>query len=355
MHSVSGFSSGGSLAVNHMFAYGTSVTGVGVLGGSPYGCGALPDASYVCSGMNDDGKTENRSIPWEQYVERCNAYAHNRAASDDIDPLTTLAAKRAYLFSGTLDDVVFTPVMQALAAQLGAFGAVVKRRFDVPAEHAWVVDSETCNRPGVAVPHACCGNKSKEDKWPPDCPLPPAYEPLAGGCCGLCGAGAPGSGWWWPDLVYCGGVDLSGEMLRFMLPHRRWLKAPVTAANLVRLNQSGLLPAGWSAERALLDSAGFMYVPQRCRTAAGACLVHVHYHPCDGSWRKNSAAYMLQSGLAAYAEGSGMVILHPQAQMDGPLNGCWDWYGATGADYDTRRGVQLRMVMTMIERWREFL
>ena len=52
-----------------------------------------------------------------------------------------------------------------MAAQLGAFGAVVKRRFDVPAEHAWVVDSETCNRPGVAVPHACCGNKSKEDKW----------------------------------------------------------------------------------------------------------------------------------------------------------------------------------------------
>lgn len=60
---------------------------------------------------------------------------------------------------------------------------------------------------------------------------------------------------------------------------------------------------------------------------------------------------MLMSGLAAYAEGSGLVVVHPQAMMDGPQTGCWDWSGATGADFDTRRGVQLSVVRAMVEGW----
>ena len=283
-HSVSGFSSGGSLAVNHFVAYSSAVTGVGVLGGSPYGCGSLPDALNVCSGMNDDGVTENKSIPWGHYIDLCDDYTRKRAASNAIAPLTSLKGKRGYLFSGTLDNIVFTPVMQTLAAQLEAFNVTVQRRFDVPAEHAWVVDNETCSRPGVKVPHACCGTKDEEDKWPPDCPLPPAYEPLEGGCCGTCGDGAPGSKWWWPDLVFCQNVDLSGEMLRFLIPAMNLSRAPVVAANLMKLNQSALLPTGWSAERALLDSDGFVYVPERClKSESQACHVHVHYHPCDGT------------------------------------------------------------------------
>jgi len=79
------------------------------------------------------------------------------------------------------------------------------------------------------------------------------------------------------------------------------------------------------------------------------CDVHVHYHGCDSSWRKASATYMLTNGLAAYAEGSNLVVIFPQAAEGGSLAGCWDWWGRTGRDsFDTRRGVQLELVMAML-------
>ena len=46
---------------------------------------------------------------------------------------------------------------------------------------------------------------------------------------------------------------------------------------------------------------------------------------------------MLESGLAAQAEARGLVLLFPQASTHGPDGGgCWDWRGATSADFDTR-------------------
>ena len=78
--------------------------------------------------------------------------------------------------------------------------------------------------------------------------------------------------------------------------------------------------------------------------------MHVHYHACDGSWRTASAGYMLGNGLASYAEGEGFVLLYPQAAQGGDLQGCWDWYGATGeSTFDTRAGIQLAMVVKMLE------
>jgi hypothetical protein len=47
------------------------------------------------------------------------------------------------------------------------------------------------------------------------------------------------------------------------------------------------------------------------------------------------------------------VVLYPQAakSMFMPLNpqGCWDWWGYTGADYATRDGAQLVTVRRMLE------
>ena len=353
-HSVSGFSSGASLAINHLLAFSSSVVGAGVLAGSPYGCASLPDAANVCSGMGHSGALPNASIPWATYVTRCVAYANSRSAQGTIDPLSSLAGKPVFLFSGTLDTIVFQPVMHAVMQQLTRLNASVRAKFDIPAEHSWVVDSQTCAHPGARAPSECCGLKDASTT----CPPPSQLMPSASGCCGECAAGGPGSPWWKPPINSCE-YDLSGEMLRFILegpdrpsgPAMPLSRAQPVPANLRSVNQSALLAAGWSAASAFVDEQGFVYLPTRCEANLRSCAVHVHYHACGAGWRFLSSSYMLETGLAAYAEGSGIVLVYPQASQSGPSGaGCWDWYGATGADvFDTRDGVQLRLALRMVE------
>ena len=148
-------------------------------------------------------------------------------------------------------------------------------------------------------------------------------------------------------------------MLRFILegpdrpsgPAMPLSRAQPVPANLRSVNQSALLAAGWSAASAFVDEQGFVYLPTRCEANLRSCAVHVHYHACGAGWRFLSSSYMLETGLAAYAEGSGIVLVYPQASQSGPSGaGCWDWYGATGADvFDTRDGVQLRLALRMVE------
>ena len=88
--------------------------------------------------------------------------------------------------------------------------------------------------------------------------------------------------------------------------------------------------------------------------AARRCGVHVHYHPCGGSLRQVGLSYMLENALPAYAESNDMVVLYPQSgSVRNPSGaGCFDWYGAVGPDFDTRAGVQLNTVLTMMRELR---
>eukprot|EP01047_Picozoa_sp_COSAG01_P089297 COSAG01_NODE_21437_length_902_cov_1.210461_2_plen_137_part_01 len=49
-HSVSGFSSGGDQAIIHLVAFSSVVDGATILGGAPFGCQIVPNASWACSG-----------------------------------------------------------------------------------------------------------------------------------------------------------------------------------------------------------------------------------------------------------------------------------------------------------------
>jgi len=84
------------------------------------------------------------------------------------------------------------------------------------------------------------------------------------------------------------------------------------------------------------------------------CSIHVHYHPCGGSIRQVGLSYMLENALPAYAEGNSMVIVYPQSgSIKNPCgNGCFDWYGAVGLDFDTRQGTQLNTVLRMLRELR---
>jgi hypothetical protein len=110
-HSVSGFSAGASAAINHLVAFSSAVQGIGIVGGSPYGCNIVPNSGYSCSGFavadRVGGKhLENKSIPWDSWLKTlCRPYLEARAARGLVDPLANLVGKPVYLLSG-LDDVV---------------------------------------------------------------------------------------------------------------------------------------------------------------------------------------------------------------------------------------------------------
>ena len=399
-HSVSGFSAGASIALNHLVAYSDICDGVGIIGGSPYGCNTVPDSSNSCSGYVShppNAHLENKSIPWNTWVDGIRrGYLNQRAASERIAALSNLVDKPVFLFSG-LDDVwVYQSVMRAVADQFRNLSARVKTEFTYYAAHAWVVDRETCVHAGVQEARdECCGFKNGSTK----CPLPPhnrAVSPL--GCCGICSSGdeddrtnttVPMSAGWRPPINSCD-YDLAGAILRWILGAAnvapRAASGAVVPSNLIAVQQAQFLPNGSSLRSALLDETGFVYVPSRCRATqasdadapnatneqkgraipggrsavrplfSSACRIHVHYHPCGGGWRTLSLSYMLQNALPAYAETNDVVLLYPQSSAggDNPVGGgCFDWFGATGEAFDTRSGVQINTVLNMMTMLRE--
>ena len=333
------------MALFHLVAHSASVLGAGVVGGSPYGCNVLYDSGNTCSGWRSDKHAENTSIPWaDAYLPICRRYLLERERDLLVDPLASLQRRPVYLLSGHGDMTVYQSVMRAVARQFDSLGAAVETQFGLDNNHAWLVDNSTCRNRGVALNDTsrCCGLKGVVS-----CPAPPhAASAPPGGCCGGCG-NLPG---WRPPINNCD-YDMSGAMFRWLLgPYGGTVRphGAANAANLLQFDQAPHVPANWTLASSLLDAVGFVYAPRQCRGAAvrggggggggggGNCRLHVHYHPCGGSWHATSTNYMLESGLAGYAETNGYVILHPQTV--GPAKqGCWDWYGATDALFDTRR------------------
>ena len=85
------------------------------------------------------------------------------------------------------------------------------------------------------------------------------------------------------------------------------------------------------------------------------CGIHVHYHPCGGSVRAVSTSYSLQIGLPQYAETNDMVIVYPQATSAKGVGGCFDWWGGTGADFDTKTSKQLGFMGRVVRALPEIL
>ena len=394
-HTVSGFSSGGSLAVAHFLAHSASVSAVGVLGGSPYGCQLLPHAQWACSGKQNGSPAEDTTIPWDLYDRvRYGPYLRARDEAGLIDPLAALRTgppHRAFLFSGLADTTVFQQVMVAVRAQLANLSVAVRAKFDLETAHAFSVDDATCGRPGIGRVGGCCGYRN--GLLATSCAGDVAGVPVVdlrpgGGCCGGCtnGSAVFGGGAWKPPINNCG-YDLAGALLNWVVLGAEpgdssggggggggggGSKAAVAGlkprgvaleSNLLPFAQAAHLPADWNASvPAGRDAAlaagfaqlGFAYAPSACRASAAAlaaCGVHVHYHPCTGNWEYLNTSYMLETGLAAYAESNGIVLLYPQAATARPGDddpGCWDWYGGIDGKFDTKQGVQIATVVAMV-------
>ena len=286
---LSGLSSGGFMAVQMHVAYSaTFAAGAGIVAGGPFHCAEGSFALAVGRCM-----AHAAPIPVAGLV----ATTRRWADAGSIDPVANLARSKVYLYSGTADDTVRRPVVDALLAYYGSFlpATRIVYRNDVPSGHAMITDG-----PGAG-----------------------------------CAASAP------PFIDDCG-FDLAGAMLGHLYGALAPRNDGAPSGTLAEFDQSVYVRGHGMA------AGGWLYVP-RARAAGGArCRLHAAFPGC----RQNAAAvggqFVRHAGYNRWADTNALVVLYPQTGAAAP-NGCWDWWGYDSADYAVKNGPQMAAVKAMVD------
>ncbi|MDH4416166.1 hypothetical protein DBR12_17050 [Acidovorax sp. HMWF029] len=289
---VSGLSSGGFMAVQLHVAYSaTFAKGAGVVAGGPFYCaeGSVVNATGRCM-------ASPAGIPTSTLVSTTNTWAGQGA----IDPVANLQNSKVYLFSGTLDSVVKTGVMDALRTYYSSFvpAANVVYKKDIASEHAMVTDDY-------------------------------------GNGCSTKGA---------PYISNCN-FDLAGAMLQHLYgPLSPRNNAALPSGNFIEFNQSEFITNHGMA------TTGWAYVPQACQAGGSAtCKLHVVLHGCKQNVNDVQQQYVRNTGYNRWADSNNIVMLYPQTSL-AATNSCWDWWGYDSANYSKKSGPQMAAIKAMVDR-----
>lgn len=290
---VVGLSAGAYMAQQLHFAHSDRLIGAGLIAGGPYHCalGDLDTALATCMAPDaDDGPV----------LPELAAIAAERMQSGMLARRSGLDGDRVYVFHGQQDTTVL-PRMGRAAAELYALlgvSVVLKTDFDQAVTHT--------------MPTAAAGSCASE-------------APYVSGC----------------------GIDLAGQMLKHLFALPADLQPGAGDGEVLAFDQRPYNVA----EAAGIADSGYAYVPQAC--AAGGCGLLVALHGCRQAAEQVDRAFVDGAGFNRWADAARVVVLYPQTESSYlPLNprACWDWWGYSGADYDTRSGGQIRFLATLIER-----
>lgn len=292
--SVSGISSGAYMAQQMHLAFSDRLIGAALLAGGPYGCaqGDLQTALGQCMAPSVEQQPDLRQLA---------AAARERAEGGQLAGLEGLSGDRVWVFHGTHD--------QTVSAAITAASAQIYRELNPGVELTEIFD--------LAVAH---------------------LMPLDGDG-GACAVSEP------PFMAACG-FDAAGEALRHL--HGAATAVPDTPSGRLMAFDAGALADGEPPG----DSRGYLYVPTACAEGA-ACGLHIAFHGCQQSVGDLGDRFAASAGYNRWADALRLVVLYPQARASMlPLNpkACWDWWGYTGPDYDTRSGAQLTWVAAMTAR-----
>lgn len=292
---VVGFSSGAYMATQTQMAWPRVFSGAALIAGGPYGCaaGKLENALGACM-------QEAPAIDVGALVQR----ATQRSDSGALGPVSALAHANVYVLHGRGDQRVATSVSHAAAT----FYATL--------------------RDGDPVLKAMRVTWDGERDFAHNLPL------AAGG--DDCHKSAP------PYLGHCG-FDAAAAVFSHLYgkpPH------PARAATgEVHSFAQKRFRAG--DKDAYLGHTGYVYVPEAC-LAGQACGVMVAFHGCKQNAGAIGETFVREAGFNRWADVYQVAVLYPQTRASFvPLNpqACWDWWGYSGADYDTRGGVQQQWLM----------
>lgn len=319
--SVSGISSGGFMTVQFQVAHSAIVKGAGVIAGGPFNC-SQADVMRAVASCSCTGEPAVACAVSENSADVPELVKDARAMVGKglIDPVSGVASQRILTVSGAKD----TLVPPAIAHQLAAFYAAL----GVPAANLSPISLANAGHT-MPTPHfgiAC----DKEN------------EPYIGKC----------------------GYDTAGQILS-------WIYGPLQApaakphGKFIQFDQKAYVPSDIKSTytwRTGLDTTAWAYVPDSCAKGE-QCRVHIALHGCKqgqsylpltpppGGGLYNGTTFVKNTGYQRWADNNKLVILYPQAvtiPFSNP-NGCWDWWGYTGADYATKNAVQIRTLRAMVD------
>jgi len=101
-----------------------------------------------------------------------------------------------------------------------------------------------------------------------------------------------------------------------------------------------------------LDDLGYVFIPNNCQGGSSpSCRVHVALHGCRQGRSYLDDTFVTDSGYLEWAGVNDIIVLFPQAKANtANPQGCWDWWGYTGADYASDLGVQPKAIKNMVDR-----
>lgn len=305
---VSGLSSGAFMAVQFEVVHSQTVAGAGIIAGGPYYCAEGLSARALANCMAPTPSARPPSL--QQQLSALDGITRR----GQIDNPANLRRHRVWMFSGAKDRTVQRSVVDALAAFYEANLAAGSLRY---------------------LKHPEAGH---------------AMISTADGATNACGTSEP------PFINQCQQLDAAGELLAHLLGPLQ-PRQPTPDGELLPFDQRPFVPG--PAIDASMAATGYVYVPKSCRV--GGCRIHVAYHGCRQSADTMGTRYVMDAGYNAWADANRLVILYPQATPRYGFawgswkfvlnpNGCWDWWGYSGADYATREGKQIVAVKAMIDR-----
>ena len=295
---VVGLSSGAYMATQAQMAYPELFHDAAMVAGGPYGCAGGNLQTALSSCMKGTPAID---------VDALVASARKRAAAGQIGSLDALATSHVYLLHGNADGTVAPAVAEAGAR------FYQQLRDGTPALAGMQVVDDGARAFAHNLPVAAKGD---------DCDK--SVSPYLGHC----------------------GFDAAGEIFRqlFGAP----LHAVAEAKGALRtFDQDALRPDG---KDAFLATKGYLYLPPSC-AAGKPCGLVVALHGCKQNADAVGEAFVKDAGFNRWADAYDVAVLYPQTRASfAPLNpqACWDWWGYSGTDYDTRQGVQLRWLVDAV-------
>lgn len=295
---VSGLSSGAYMAHQVHVAFSDHIAGAAMIAGGPYHCAqdSLEIALGSCMMPADDKKPDVAALV---------VFARKEAKDGAIAPTSGLAGDKVLILHGRADKTVAESLSDAMAA--------FYRDITAPSSAAKIMIREDTARAFTHTFPTESSGVSCETSTPP-------YV-------GKCGFDAAGE-------IF---ADLYGKPAH-----------PVAAptGELRAFDQDAFRGKDTDAYMA---TKGYVYVPKDC-AAGKRCALHIALHGCSQSAEAVGEAFVREAGYNRWADAYDVVVLYPQARASmAPLNpkGCWDWWGYSGQNYDTRDGVQMSMIARM--------
>ncbi|MDE2156245.1 MAG: hypothetical protein KGJ32_10185 [Xanthomonadaceae bacterium] len=296
---VVGLSSGAYMAGQAELAYPELFPNAALVAGGPYGCagGQLQLALTTCM----------KGVPAAD-VDALLAKARRRSASGAIGALKDLAGAHVYLLHGRADTTVAPAVAEAAAH------FYEKLRDGVPALAGMQVRDDGARDFAHNLPVMAKGAD--------------------------CGTSVA------PYLGHCG-FDAAGAIFAQMFGRPLHVPAAAARGELRTFDQDALRPGGADA---FLAGKGYIYLPPDCASGR-PCGLMVAFHGCRQNAQAVGEAFVKGAGFNRWADAYDVAVLYPQTRASfAPLNpqACWDWWGYSGADYDSRHGVQLRWLVNAV-------